>query len=284
MVIDQVLPDGHGVAPPAKRFDDQLTVGFAGARSRRSIGALPGHGGGGTRARTGRGCHRRVSGHLRRNGRFCRTSGRAATAPHRQASRLQVAAGGFAPEPPVASSIRRSDQPRRPSARTSCRFSTVKTLLMPGRNVPFPTGVNVSGRYPKWPVFVDEGSAGARDTPGSSGSPAGSVSPSVPATGPPSPPPTTPPGRGSPRRCRRSGSPHHRRGARPPSIGSCACRLAHSAPGPLATGHPTTLPPYQPSCLVVRHVIIFGYGHGLQRAIIDESQHRTPERLIMAQH
>ena len=28
--------------------------------------------------------------------------------------------------------------------------------------------------------------------------------------------------------------------------------------------------------LVVRHVIIFGYGHGLQRAIIDESQHRTP--------
>ena len=36
--------------------------------------------------------------------------------------------------------------------------------------------------------------------------------------------------------------------------------------------------------LVVRHVISFGYGHGLQRAIIDESQHRTPERLIMAQH
>ena len=36
--------------------------------------------------------------------------------------------------------------------------------------------------------------------------------------------------------------------------------------------------------LVVRHVTIFGSGHGLQRAIIDESQHRTPERLIMAQH
>ena len=36
--------------------------------------------------------------------------------------------------------------------------------------------------------------------------------------------------------------------------------------------------------LLVRHVIIFEYGHGLQRAIIDESQHRTPERLIMAQH
>ena len=39
-----------------------------------------------------------------------------------------------------------------------------------------------------------------------------------------------------------------------------------------------------PMMLVVRHVIIFGHGHGLQRAIIDESQHRTPERLIMAQH
>ena len=35
--------------------------------------------------------------------------------------------------------------------------------------------------------------------------------------------------------------------------------------------------------LVVRHVTIFGRGHELQRAIIDESQHRTPERLIMAQ-
>ena len=38
------------------------------------------------------------------------------------------------------------------------------------------------------------------------------------------------------------------------------------------------------AALVVRHVTIFGSGHGLQRAIIDESQHRTPERLIMAQH
>ena len=38
------------------------------------------------------------------------------------------------------------------------------------------------------------------------------------------------------------------------------------------------------AALVVRHVILFGHGHGLQRAIIDESQHRTPERLVMAQH
>ena len=45
---------------------------------------------------------------------------------------------------------------------------------------------------------------------------------------------------------------------------------------------PTSTP--ETALLVVRHVIIFGHGHGLQRAIIDESQHRTPERLIMAQH
>ncbi len=43
--------------------------------------------------------------------------------------------------------------------------------------------------------------------------------------------------------------------------------------------------PFGVSDLVVRHVTIFANtGHGLQRAIIDESQHRTPERLIMAQH
>ena len=29
---------------------------------------------------------------------------------------------------------------------------------------------------------------------------------------------------------------------------------------------------------VFRHVTIFGHGHGLQHAIIDESQHSTPER------
>ena len=54
---------------------------------------------------------------------------------------------------PVAPSIRRNDQPRRPSARTCCRFSSAKTLLVMGRNTQFQTGVNVLGRYPKWPVF-----------------------------------------------------------------------------------------------------------------------------------
>ena len=96
MVIDQVLPDGHGVAPPAERFDDQLTVGFTGARPRRSTWTSAGHGGGVTHA--GRGRWRRVGGHLRGNGRFW-TSRRPATAPHPQAGRLQIAAGGLTPDP-----------------------------------------------------------------------------------------------------------------------------------------------------------------------------------------
>jgi hypothetical protein len=45
---------------------------------------------------------------------------------------------------PVASSIRRSDHPRRPSAITCCRFSALKTLAIPAVGC-FPTAcVNVS--------------------------------------------------------------------------------------------------------------------------------------------
>ena len=70
MVIDQVLPDGHGVAPPADRLGDQLAVGLAGTRPRRAAGTLPRHGRGVNRTRAGRRRPRRVGGHLRRNGRF----------------------------------------------------------------------------------------------------------------------------------------------------------------------------------------------------------------------
>ena len=45
VVIDQDLPDGHGVAPPANGLDDQRAIGFAGARPRRSAGAVLGRGG-----------------------------------------------------------------------------------------------------------------------------------------------------------------------------------------------------------------------------------------------
>ena len=110
MVIDQVLPDGHGVASPPDGLDDQLAVGLTGARLRRAAGAVPGHRRGVIRARAGRRRPRRVGGHLRRNGRFCRSSGRSATAAHRQAGALQVAAGGLAPDPGG-----RFDPPQRPA-------------------------------------------------------------------------------------------------------------------------------------------------------------------------
>ena len=49
--------------------------------------------------------------------------------------------------------MRRSDQPRRPSA-TICRcVSWSKTLLMQRRNSASLAGVNVSARYSQWPVF-----------------------------------------------------------------------------------------------------------------------------------
>ncbi len=99
VVVDQVLPDGHGVAPAAQRIDDEVAVGLAGARLRRSTGLVLGRGSGVTRARVGGGRRRRVGGHLRRNGRFCRTSGRPSPASHHHAGGLQVAAGRLAPDP-----------------------------------------------------------------------------------------------------------------------------------------------------------------------------------------
>jgi len=47
---------------------------------------------------------------------------------------------------PVASSIRRSDQPSRPSARTCCLFSSPKTLAIPAVDHAPPAFVNVSVR------------------------------------------------------------------------------------------------------------------------------------------
>ena len=43
MVIDQVLPDGHGVAPPANGLDDQLAIELAGAIWLRTRDTLRGN-------------------------------------------------------------------------------------------------------------------------------------------------------------------------------------------------------------------------------------------------
>ena len=41
MVIDPVLPDGHGVAPPANRLDDQLAVGSQALTRSARVGRSP---------------------------------------------------------------------------------------------------------------------------------------------------------------------------------------------------------------------------------------------------
>ena len=85
VVIDQVLPDGHGVAPAAQRLDDQLAVGLARTRARRAarprrVGGylLPG----------GRFWVGGVGGHLRGNGRFCWTATGTAAGRAPQGQRL----------------------------------------------------------------------------------------------------------------------------------------------------------------------------------------------------
>ena len=99
MVIDQVLPDGHGVVPAAQRLDNQLAVRLTRTRAWRSAGAQRGRGGGGHRPRGGRVCGVRVGGHHRRNGRFCRVAARTTAAPHPKASGFQVAAGRLPAHP-----------------------------------------------------------------------------------------------------------------------------------------------------------------------------------------
>ena len=98
VVVDQVCRWPWRCAR-AERLDDQLAVGLARAGLRRSTGPLRGDGCGVVRAVASRRGRRRVGGHLRRNGRICRTRARAATAAHGQAGRLQVTAGGLAPDP-----------------------------------------------------------------------------------------------------------------------------------------------------------------------------------------
>ena len=61
VAVDEVLPDGHRVAPAPERLDDHLAVRLAGARLRAAAGPR------------GPGRRRRVGGHL--IGRFCRRVG-----------------------------------------------------------------------------------------------------------------------------------------------------------------------------------------------------------------
>jgi hypothetical protein len=67
----------------------------------------------------------------------------------------------------VLSSIRRSDQPSRPSASTCCLFSSLKTLLIPAMDHVLHRLVNVSNAYPAWwPVLSCPSVAGFGCPPG----------------------------------------------------------------------------------------------------------------------
>ena len=110
VIVDQVLPDGHRVAAPSQRLDNQLSVRLAGARPRGSARSRGDHG---------------VGEHLGRGGRFWRpVPGPTAPPTHRDAGRLQIAAGRL-----PADARRLLDAPQRPTqspqrqALLSCVFA-----------------------------------------------------------------------------------------------------------------------------------------------------------------
>jgi hypothetical protein len=71
VIVDEVLPDGHGVATSPERLDDQLSIRLA--RTRRTARLLKRHRVGGHLHLGGRFRLTRVGGYRRRNGRICAT-------------------------------------------------------------------------------------------------------------------------------------------------------------------------------------------------------------------
>jgi hypothetical protein len=125
VIVDEVLPDRHGVATSAERLADQLSIRLARARTRRTARTLTrsrvgGHlrpGGrfrlarlGGRRLGNGRIYATRVGGHRGSgNGRF-RPRCAPAAARHHDARGLEIAADRFAPD-----TGRPLDAPQRPA-------------------------------------------------------------------------------------------------------------------------------------------------------------------------
>ena len=116
------------LAPAAQGLDDELAIRLAGARARRAARGSLRVGG-------------RVGGHLRRGGRIWRRntggSGGGHTFGRPPVRRTGIPAAfryalAVSRRTPVASSMRRRDQPSRPSARTCCCVCSLKTLLMSG--------------------------------------------------------------------------------------------------------------------------------------------------------
>jgi hypothetical protein len=132
VVVDEVLPDGHGVAAMPERLDDQLSIRLARARTRgatrvRDRSRVGGHlrpggrfccvGVGGHLPGNRRSCRTRVGGHQRwGNCRFCLGFAWATSATHRQPRRFQIAADGLS-----AHTGRLLDARARPTETAQCQ-------------------------------------------------------------------------------------------------------------------------------------------------------------------
>ncbi len=191
MVIDEVLPDRHGVAPAMQGFGDQLAVGLAGTRRRRALGhstdaEVGGHrrrdncrfrrgrvGGhprpngrfcraevGGHLSAGGRICRHRVGGHPRRGGRFWRPGSRApAAGANRDARRAQIATGRLATD--LGGLLNTSQGPAQSAQRDNLLLPVLaQDVAHAAREHGLPAGVNVSDRYAWWPVFSCRSVAG----------------------------------------------------------------------------------------------------------------------------
>ena len=157
VVIDEILPDRHGVPATAQGEPDQVAVGLAGARRRRAAG----------RRRPLRGVHetRRkrdgVGGHL--TGRICRVGGHPTgrvcrrPAPAGLADRdpggLEVRAGGLAPDAGrVFDAAERPSEP--PQGEDLLLLVVSQDVGHPGGGSQVPPPRHVLGAsLPHWPVF-----------------------------------------------------------------------------------------------------------------------------------
>jgi hypothetical protein len=138
VIIDEVAPDRHGVAATDERRLDQLAIRFARAGRGRASWCWR------RRAQRAEDPWRkgaRVGGHL--FGRICRGVAAPPRGPHGQPGGLEVGLA-VSRRTPVACSMRRSVQPSRPSARTCCRLSSLKMLVMLARGTTAPPAASTS--------------------------------------------------------------------------------------------------------------------------------------------
>ena len=127
MLIDEILPDRHRVAAPVHRLDDELPIRLARAGRGRAAGRFAWR----VAVTTGSGRGSRWTPLVVAGFGGGQTFGR----PPVRRTGIPAAfkyALAVSRRTPVAASMRRRDQPSRPSARTCCCVCSLKTLLMSG--------------------------------------------------------------------------------------------------------------------------------------------------------